>query len=331
MNFVDIQVNGHVGVDFLVPVTAAQIQRVAQRLRHDGVRAILPTIITNDLAQMAVLLSTFRQVIDAAGPDMQRLMPAFHIEGPCLSPEDGYRGAHQAAFMRPASRALFEPLLEAAGGPQRVAMVTLAPEMDRDLHATRWLAELGIVVAVGHTNAPLGLLRDAQDAGVRLFTHFGNGCATMVPHHDNILNRALSLEKIHFALIPDGHHVPWFLLRNWIRWVGLERCMITTDGTCPAGGPPGRYHIGPYEVEVGPDGKVHPPGQSFLAGSALTMPQAYANVMRHLELSESQARVLCCENPGRLVAKWLVPPPCMRPPRTPAGDRSVRSPHGASA
>ena len=81
---------------------------------------------------MATCLRTLRERIDEDA-SWRRLMPAFHIEGPCLSPEEGYRGAHDPRFIRPASREVLEPLLEAAGGPQRVAMVTLAPEVDHGL------------------------------------------------------------------------------------------------------------------------------------------------------------------------------------------------------
>lgn len=47
-----------------------------------------------------------------------------------------------------------------------------------------------------------------------------------------------------------------------------------------AGCPPGSYRIGDVDVEVGPDRRVSLRGTPYLAGSALTMPEAVANTVR---------------------------------------------------
>jgi N-acetylglucosamine-6-phosphate deacetylase len=214
MQFIDIQVNGYAGVDFRAPgMTEPQIQHVAARLRAGQVRAILPTITTDAVPAMAARLARLRQLIDQ-DKSLQGLMPAFHIEGPCISPEEGYRGAHPPEHIKPATIELFKPLVEAAGGPDNLAIVTLAPETDRAMRTTRWLVEQGVTVSLGHTNASLAQLREAEVAGASLFTHLGNGCANLVHRHDNILNRALALEHVRYAMIGDGHHLPWFVLRN---------------------------------------------------------------------------------------------------------------------
>lgn len=305
MKFTDIQVNGYAGVDFLSePITSEQFELVARTLRAGDVEVILPTITTDAIDRMAMRLSNLRRLIDQDKAS-RKLMPAFHIEGPCISPVEGYRGAHPAEWIRPATPALLEPLIEAAGGFERVAMVTLAPEVDAGLKTTRWLIEHGALVAIGHTNASMAELRDAEQAGVSLFTHFGNGCSHMVDRHDNVLNRALALEKIKYSLIPDGHHLPWFLLKSWIRHLGVERCLFTTDCVSPAAAPPGRYRIHHMEVEVGPNKRVQPAGKPHLAGSALTMRDAYDNAIQQLGLSPAQAQAMCCDQPKALISRFL--------------------------
>ena len=306
MNFIDIQVNGYAGVTFHgAPLTREQIQHVAKRLRAGNVRAILPAITTHEAAHMATSLRTMRMLIDEDAA-LRHLMPAFHIEGPCLSPEEGYRGAHDLQYIRPASRALLEPLLEAAGGPGRVAMVTLAPEVDHGLATTRWLADLGIVVCAGHTNASLSLLREATQAGLQFCTHLGNGTAATMDRHDNVIQRLMSLESIKFALIPDGHHLPFFVARNWIRWLGVERCVFTTDCTSAADAPP-EFEIDPrFELDRSGDTPVmRLKGTPYLAGAALTMAQGYANGVDRIGLTEAEATALCCDQPARLIETWL--------------------------
>ena len=306
MDYVDIQVNGYAGVTFHGdPLTEDQIQHVATRLRQDNVRAVLPTVVADDPRMMVARLRRLRELIDQ-DDTLRSLMPAVHLEGPALSPKEGYRGAHLAQWLTEATPQIYEPLIDAAGGPGRVAIVTLAPEVDPGLRTTRWLTEQGIIVAAGHTDAPLEVLRDAEDAGLSLFTHLGNGAADQMHRHDNIINRALSLERISYSLIPDGAHVPFFLLKTWIRLVGIDRCLFTTDCVAPAGCPPGKYaRLDGTIVGVGPDKVVRLPGTPYLAGAAITMPDAHRNAIDHLGLNEREAMALCSGNPACLVARWL--------------------------
>ena len=56
-----------------------------------------------------------------------------------------------------------------------------------------------------------------------------------------------------------------------------------------AGAPPGFYHIGPRQVEVGSDGVVHLPCEKQFAGSSLTMDRGVENDSEWLGLTLSQA------------------------------------------
>src|SRR5690606_13516502 len=119
-------------------------------------------------------------------------------------------------------------LLDAGGG--LVKLVTLAPEQDTAARVTALLAREGIAVAAGHTNASLDQLRRACDAGLRLFTHLGNACPMLMPRHDNIIQRALSLrDRITCCFIADGVHVPFVALGNYLALVGAERCVVVSD------------------------------------------------------------------------------------------------------
>ena len=302
---IDIQVNGYAGINFNSgPIDERQLGRAVDRLRTDGVGAILATIVTDDLSRMAARLASLRHLIDQdAG--LQKLIPAFHIEGPFISAVEGYRGAHPVEHIRPAEVGDMNRLLDAAGGLNRVALVTLAPEVDHRLAVTRRLVEQGIHVAAGHTDAPLDLLLEAEQAGLDLFTHLGNGSAALMDRHDNIINRALSLEKIRYSLIADGHHLPWFVLRNYIHAAGIERCLITTDCTAGAGAGPDFDPGGDRVIDrTGETPVLRLEGTPYLAGACATMKQNHDNLIRHVGLTESQARALCVDNPLDFIRKW---------------------------
>jgi N-acetylglucosamine-6-phosphate deacetylase len=304
--FVDIQVNGYAGFSFdRDPITLPTLQRVTQRLRDGGVRAILPTLATNDVEVLTQRLAQLRQTIDQ-DPVVRQMMPAFHVEGPCISPLDGYRGAHAARHVRPASRAVFEPLLDAVGGVNRLAMITLAPEHDANLAATNWLAEQGVIVCAGHTDAPRSLLLEAVDAGLSFYTHLGNGSAALMHRHDNIIHRVLSIDGLRASIIPDGHHVPFWLVSSWLRAFGTQRFVFTTDCVEVADAPadlvprPGRVVV--HEAH-GPVCKL--PGTPYLAGSAITMRQGCEFAVEHMGITHAQALALGVDQPAELIAPWL--------------------------
>ena len=161
-----------------------------------------------------------------------------HIEGPFINETPGYVGAHPPLAVRPAEVEGMKRLLEAAGGLTR--LVTLAPERDPGLKVVRYLAEQGILVAAGHSDASVDQLLAAVDAGLSLFTHLGNGCPHLLPRHDNIIERALSLrDRLIPTFIGDGVHIPLMVLGNYLRLVGIDRAVVVTDAISPARLKPG--------------------------------------------------------------------------------------------
>ncbi len=156
-----------------------------------------------------------------------------------------------------------------------VKLFTLAPEIDINYVLTKYLSINNIIVSAGHTNASLDTLNGAIDNGLKLFTHLGNGSPSLLPRHDNIINRILSLAgKISICFIADGIHIPIFVLKNYLKAAGEENCIIVTDCMAAASAPPGRYSVSHIDVEVGKDKVVREIGRDNLAGSAITMKES---------------------------------------------------------
>src|SRR5579862_1632660 len=137
--FFDLQVNGYAGVDFNKDdLTADQLQHACERLESDGVAGILATIITEEVDKMATRLSLLARLREKL-PLARKIIQGFHIEGPFLSPEGGYRGAHPLDAIQPADLDVMKILLDASQGLAR--LVTLAPEHDPGLRVTKFLAD----------------------------------------------------------------------------------------------------------------------------------------------------------------------------------------------
>ena len=292
----DLQVNGYVGADFSDPSLTLEACRTAcERLAADGVAAILATVITGPLERMTRCLENLCRYRDA-DPLIASMIAGFHVEGPFLSPLPGYVGAHDAASILPATPAAAARLVDAGGG--LVRLVTLAPECDAQAVTTRWLVDQGITVSAGHTDCALDDLAAAIDAGLSMVTHLGNGCPTILPRHDNIIQRVLSRARdLWICFIPDGAHVPWFALANYLQIVGLERTIMVTDAIAAAGLGPGRYMLAEAEVEVDADGVARRPGSDNLAGSTITMPRLQHFLQEHLGLTTDEVLRVIERNP----------------------------------
>ncbi len=296
--FFDLQVNGYAGVDFNSDALDGDaLHRACARLANDGVSGILLTIVTEEVEVMARRLSNIRALRER-DPLAQQIITGFHIEGPFLNETAGYRGAHPADAMRPTDADAMKRLLDAAGGLTR--LVTLAPERDAGLKVTRLLASQNIVVSAGHCDPDLDTLRAAIDAGLTMFTHLGNGCPMQMHRHDNIIQRALSLcDQLWLCFIADGVHVAFPALGNYLRAANLKRCIVVTDAIAPAGLGPGRYTLGRWTLDIGPDMVARAPDGSHLIGAAITMLQSAANLQRHLGLSQADITRLTSANPRR--------------------------------
>src|SRR5688572_14283397 len=299
-DYFDLQANGYAGVDFHSDdLTPDDLHRACAAMRHDGVAHILLTITTDDVARMERRL---RRIVSIRERDkvVAEIVSGIHIEGPFISPINGYRGAHPRDAVRAADRDAMNRLLDAAGGLTR--LVTLAPEHDAGFAVTRMLACADVRVSAGHTNAKLDDLRGAIDAGLSMFTHLGNGCPMQMHRHDNIIQRALWLsDQLWVMFIADGAHVPYPALSNYLKATGLDRTIVVTDAVTPAGMGPGTFQIGRWVVRIGADLVARAPDGSHLIGSAMTMPDVVKRLTECVGLSREDALRLTVTNPRRVI------------------------------
>jgi N-acetylglucosamine-6-phosphate deacetylase len=297
-SYFDLQVNGYGGVDFNSDgLTADALHRACERLEADAVGGVLATIITDHVDVMCRRLAALAALREA-DPLATRLIAGIHIEGPFISANDGYRGAHPRDAVQEADADVMARLLDAAAGLTRI--VTLAPECDAGCRVTKRLATEGIVVSAGHCDPTLDQLRAAIDAGLAMFTHVGNGCPMRMPRHDNIVQRALSLAgHLWLCFIVDGAHVPFVALGNYMRLAGADRCIVVTDAIAPAGLGPGRYTLGRWDLVVEEDMVPRSPDRSHFVGSAVTMKQSSGHLRDALGFTEPQIRQMTWDNPRK--------------------------------
>ena len=301
--FVDLQVNGFAGVDFL-GADADGYATAGDALLETGVTAYLPTFITSAEDD---LVSALRAVPDTArGP---RIL-GVHLEGPFLSPHR--LGTHGLLGRRDPDPALLDRLLDA--GPVR--LMTLAPELPGALDVIGLLRARGVTVSLGHSDATSGEANAAFDRGVRTVTHVFNAMRPLLHRDPGIIGAALIRPDVVLQAIVDNVHLDPDVVR--LLWtVGAGRLALVTDAMAGASLGDGTYALGDIEVVVADDVVRREDG--VLAGSTLTMPQAVRNLVaagapleQALEAGVDGARASARDPPARPTVPGRA---CRRPRR----------------
>jgi N-acetylglucosamine-6-phosphate deacetylase len=300
--FVDLQVNGYAGHDLNgLTLDITTVQALCQAMLKVGVTTFLPTIITAPEARISAALKAIREACEQHS-EVAAMVAGIHVEGPHIAPEDGPRGAHPAADVRPPSIAEFDRWQVAAGG--LVKLVTLSPHWPEAPAYIRHLVKAGVTVSLGHTSADAAQIAVAVDAGVTLSTHLGNGSHAMLNRRHNHLWPQLADDRLTAMFIADGHHLTPAQLKVMLRAKGLERSLVVSDTVALGGLPAGKYEtpIG-GKVELRADGflAIDDGTGSYLAGAALPIVAAIPVLVNQVGLSLGEAVTLLTVAPGRII------------------------------
>jgi N-acetylglucosamine-6-phosphate deacetylase len=282
--FVDLQVNGFSGVDFLA-ADGDGYRQAGEALLETGVTAYLPTFITAPEEQ---LLDALRAL--PPGGDGPRILGA-HLEGPFLS---ALRlGIHPAAARRNPDVDLLERLLGA--GPVR--LVTLAPELPGASAVIERLLRREVAVSLGHSDATAEQAEAAFELGVRSVTHLFNAMRPFHHRDPGIIGAALARPDVVIQIILDWVHVaPVTAAMVWQAAQG--RVALVTDAVSGAGLDGGTYRLGDVDVEIR-DG-VARGATGALAGSTLTVIDAVRN-LHSLGVPFEEAVGAATEVPARVL------------------------------
>ena len=260
--FVDLQVNGFGGVDFL-ETDGDGYRRAGEALLETGVTSFLPTLITAPETGLVAALAEVPR--DSVGP---RIL-GVHLEGPFLAAQR--LGTHRPRGRSDPDLALLERLL--AAGPVR--MMTLAPELPGALELIDDLVARGVAGAGGHTDPTADQASAAFDRGARMVTHLFNAMRPFNHRDPGIVGAALVRDDVFVQIILDGIHLaPETAALVWRAAAG--RVVLVTDAVAAAGGSGGAYSLGSVELSV-QDGAVRAP-EGMLAGSLLSMIDAVRNL-----------------------------------------------------
>jgi N-acetylglucosamine-6-phosphate deacetylase len=270
---IDVQLNGF-GATNVASSTPEQLEELDAELARLGTTSWCPTLCSSPLAWYADWF--------ASHPLPTRGEVGIHLEGPFIV----HPGAHPVALLGPPD----QPWLDAL--PDRVRLVTLAPELPGALAAIAALAARGVTVSLGHTDATYEIARRAADEGASMVTHLFNGMGPLHHREPGVVGAGLTDPRLTPGLIGDGVHVHPALL---CLVLGSRPAILVSDSVSDRG----------LDV-VG--GVARLPGTDTIAGSIITIGDAVrvavaagvdcATALR--AATAEPARVLGCHDRGVL-------------------------------
>lgn len=289
--FVDIHIHGAFGIDFM-SCSSVELTELCSKLSAAGYEAFLPTTVSATCDAVKQALSHWIE---------HPMLPGFHLEGPFISPN--YPGAQppEAIVEPPLPGGEWDRVLD----DRRLRVVTMAPERSGGCDLAALLAQRGVVVSMGHTNATAHEALAGIAAGACHTTHTYNAMRPLHHREPGVLGVALTNGSVRCELIYDRLHVAKEAADLLLRAKGPTGVIAVSDGTAVSGlGDGQKVRMWGHEVETR-GGGVYLAGTETLAGSAITLLDAFRNLWE--DFGPETAAQCCCLNPRQALPERAVP------------------------
>ncbi len=286
--FIDLQVNGHGGVDLLTATSTEDVRKVSRSLYENGVIGYLPTIITSALGDAVRAIKLIEEVRKDPQLNEAKIL-GIHLEGPFISKEK--RGVHPTEHIAKPDLNHLKALLNAG----LIKLVTIAPELPGAIELIQYLVGNDIVVSLGHTNANREEAIAGFNAGAKTVTHLFN--AMPKPPLDGTAQVAIERSDVVIQIIIDEVHVPNELVKDTLAKVS-NRFIVTNDPIAAAGLGAGTYPFGEMQITV-KDGQARR-SDGTLAGGIGTLNRAL-EIMESIGIDKSDALASVTTRPCELI------------------------------
>jgi N-acetylglucosamine-6-phosphate deacetylase len=288
--FIDLQVNGGGGVLLNEEPTVEGIATICAAHAKFGTTALLPTLITDtpDISARTVAAG-----IDAKKRGIRGFL-GLHLEGPHLSV--ARKGAHDPKLIRPMEDRDLDLMLS-CGRALDVLMVTIAPESVTQEQVAK-LADAGIIVSLGHTEASYDVATAYAEAGIRTVTHLFNAMSPLGHREPGLVGAALDTGTLYAGLIADGIHVHPAAMGAALRAkAGPGKIFLVTDAMSTIGTDMTSFTLNGREI-LRKDGRLTL-ADGTLAGADIDMVSSVRYVHRKLGLSLEEALRMASAYPAR--------------------------------
>lgn len=269
--FIDIHTHGYFGID-AVSSNETDVREWASAIARKGVTSFIPTCVSLPKDQLINFIKKIDRLMRSRKASESRIIGA-RSEGPFISMEK--RGAHNPEFVRKISMDEVNEIIVSSNNALKI--VDMAPELNLFNEAMSSFQSSGTMVSVGHSNADFATASLSLASGVRLMTHFYNAMTKLEHREPGMVGAGLLSRNAFLEIISDFHHVSRHAIQIVSKMRGWDHIIAVTDSLSIGGTEEVNSTLGGVEIEMH-DGVVWIKGTKTIAGSVLTLEQAFRNL-----------------------------------------------------
>ncbi len=240
MKIIDIHTHGTDGYDTRTG-SEEHILKIAEMHGTLGVSEILLTIYPSGIEVMRENMEAVRKAMEkqcssvgvklpatqapSLSPNSQAHILGMHLEGPFLNPSkcgalDG------GSFIEP-NGYTFTSLID--GFEDIVRIITVAPEINGAKGLIKKIADMGIIVSMGHSDATYAEAETGFHAGARGITHIFNAMRGLHHREPGIAGFGLLNQDIYIEVIADPFHLHNKTIELIFKTKNPERILLVSD------------------------------------------------------------------------------------------------------
>ncbi len=294
---IDIHIHGAAGASFNEPDVEA-FPRIASACLARGITSILATIATAAIPDLVACLGTVRDWMASPGAGCAIL--GAHLEGPYFAMAQ--KGAQDPKHLRHADDGTVDQVLAFS---DIMRIMTFAPELPGATALAARLTSLGIVPAMGHSDARDTDVHRAVDCGARHVIHLWSGQSSTIREgawrKPGMLEASLVSDTLTAEIIADNRHLPPTLMKLAWKCLGPDRLCLISDATSGAGlseGSPFTMGDMEYVVEGGVGMTLD---RTSFAGSTTLLNQMVPIVHREVGIPLHEAVRMATLTPARVI------------------------------
>ncbi|MCL6459358.1 MAG: N-acetylglucosamine-6-phosphate deacetylase [Gorillibacterium sp.] len=291
--FIDIHVHGGMGYEFM-DATHVAFDTITRFHMQQGTTSMLATTVTASKLDLERVMEQVSAYQATTMPYAQ--LAGVHLEGPSINAK--WKGAQNEQYIVLPKLEWLQEWVEAYPGLIRIQ--TLAPEQEGAIPYIKCLVDHGIVAAAGHTGATYDQVETAVEAGLSHAVHTFNAMLGLHHREPGTLGAVLTDDRIMAEVIADGHHVHVVGVKLLMKQKGAAGVVLITDAISAAGLGDGDFSLGGLPAFV-KDGVARLKDDGALAGSTLTMINAFRYAVNQAGASIHDASQMASGNPARVI------------------------------
>ncbi|MBM7571314.1 N-acetylglucosamine-6-phosphate deacetylase [Aquibacillus albus] len=289
---IDVHIHGVNGADTM-DATPEALKTMAKTLPREGTTSFLATTMTqNRDAIEKALLNAGKFITDEQEPGYAEII-GIHLEGPFINKERA--GAQPIEHITDPNLELFKKWQTIA--QHTIKLVTLAPEQPGATELIQHLKTHNVIASIGHSDATFEQVELAIQEGLSHVTHLYNQMRGLHHREPGVVGAALLKEELMVEIISDGIHSRPEAVQLAFQAKKADRLVLITDAMRAKCLKSGTYDLGGQKVTVEDDRAFLEDGT--LAGSVLTMDQAFKNMIEFSGCSIPEAIAMSSTNPAK--------------------------------